>query len=552
MDCHVTLPLQADAGTTLRGEALLHDPTLNKGTAFTHEERERLGLRGLLPPQVQTIEQQQARVLENVRRKTNSLEKYIYMIGLQDRNETLFYHVVMNNLEEMIPILYTPTVGKACQTFGHIFRRTRGMYISLEDSGHVAQMLDNWNGDVRVIVMTDGERILGLGDLGANGMGIPNGKLSLYTACAGIDPAFCLPITIDVGTNNAQLRDDPLYLGLHRERERGPEYDALIEEVFAAVEAKYPGALVQFEDFGTENAFRLLEAYRDRACTFNDDIQGTAAVTLAGIFSATRITGVPFREQKILFSGAGEAGIGIGELFVSALVAEGLTEEEARLRCWFVDSRGLVVSSRDDLDAHKLAFAHDAPQQISLRGSIEQVQPTALIGVSGQTGIFTGRVIQMMSEINDRPIIFPLSNPTANSECTARDAYIWSSGRAVFASGSPFAPVDFEGYHLVPGQANNAYIFPGVGLGVMFSGAAHVTDEMFDVAARTLAGLVGDDDLRLGRVFPALSNIRGISLKIAAAVARVAYNSGLATHPEPVDLEGAIAATMYKPRYRDF
>ncbi|MEL6151068.1 MAG: NAD-dependent malic enzyme [Chloroflexota bacterium] len=552
MAFQVNKHVHPDFSSTLRGEALLHDPALNKGTAFTMEERNRLGLRGMLPPQVQTIEQQEARVLENVRRKMNSLEKYIYMIGLQDRNETLFYHVVMNNLEEMIPILYTPTVGQACQAFGHIFRRARGMYITLEDRYHVAEMLDNWNRDVRVIVMTDGERILGLGDLGANGMGIPNGKLSLYTACAGIDPAFCLPITIDVGTNNADLRNDPLYLGLHRERERGPEYNALINEVFQAVEAKYPGALIQFEDFGTSNAFRLLEAYRDRACTFNDDIQGTAAVTLGGVFSATRITGIPFREQTFLFSGAGEAGIGIGELLVSALMAEGLSEDDARHRCWFVDSHGLVVSSRDDLEAHKLAFAHDAPPQTSLRGSIEQVQPTALIGVSGQTGIFTGRVIQLMSEINDRPIIFPLSNPTANSECTARDAYIWSNGRAVFASGSPFDPVDFDGYHLVPGQANNAYIFPGLGLGVMFSGATRVTDKMFDVAARTLAGLVTDDDLRMGRVFPALSNIRTISLKIAAAVAREAYASGLTTQSQPLDLEGEIAARMYEPRYHDF
>lgn len=534
------------------GETLLHNPALNKGTAFSQAERKQLKLNGLLPPHVQTIEQQEQRVLENVRRKASNLEKYIYLIGLQDRNETLFYHVVMNHLEEMVPLLYTPTVGQACQEFGHIFRRARGMFISLQDKGDVRALLENWERDVEVIVMTDGERILGLGDLGANGMGIPVGKLSLYTACAGIDPAKCLPITIDVGTNNETLLDDPLYLGSQHPRKRGEVYDALIAEIFEALQAKWPGALIQFEDFGNTNAFRLLAEYRVKARTFNDDIQGTASVTLAGMFGAAKMAGNTLKDHKLLFLGAGEAGIGIGDLIVNTMVEAGLSEDEARLRCWFVDSKGLVVKSRTDLAAHKLPYAHDVAFQPDLLSAVKAIQPTAIIGVSGRPGMFTQDVVAAMAAINERPIVFALSNPTANSECTAEQAYTWTKGRAIFASGSPFDPVTYNGQRFVPGQANNAYIFPGVGLGVVFSGATHVTDEMFAVAARTVADLVSADDMAMGRVFPALANIRTISLKIATAVARVAFARGLATRAPSVDLEGEIANMMYQPAYVDY
>jgi malate dehydrogenase (oxaloacetate-decarboxylating)(NADP+) len=534
------------------GEEILHNPSLNKGTAFSLAEREKLGLRGLLPPGVQTIEQQEQRVLENFRRKTTPIQKYIYMAALQDRNETLFYHVVINHLEEMVPILYTPTVGQACQEFGHIYRRARGMFISLEDRGYVAEILDNWRHDVRVIVMTDGERILGLGDLGANGMGIPIGKLSLYTACAGIDPTTTLPITIDVGTNNEDLLHDPLYLGQKHPRVQGEAYDALIEEVFDAVQEKWPQALIQFEDFGNRNAFRLLANYRHKARTFNDDIQGTASVTLAGLYSAAVLSGIPLKDQKLLFLGAGEAGTGIGELVVSALMEEGLSESEARLRCWFVDSRGLVVNTRDNLADHKLPFAHTGEYVSTLLEAVQALKPTAIVGVSGRRGMFTQDVVEAMTAINERPIVFALSNPTKNSECTAIEAYRWSDGRAIFASGSPFDRVEYGGQTFVPGQANNAYIFPGVGLGVSFSGASQVTDEMFAVAARTLANLVSENDLSIGRIFPALADIRRISLKIGTSVAQLAYARGLATAEAPVDIETAMAEFMYQPIYQDF
>lgn len=534
------------------GDELLHNPHLNKGTAFSEEERDSLGLRGLLPPYVQSIAQQEQRVLENVRRKTTPIQKYIYMNGLQDRNETLFYHVVLNHLEEMVPILYTPTVGQACQEFGHLFRRARGMFIAANDRGRIRELLDNWKHDVKVIVVTDGERILGLGDLGANGMGIPIGKLSLYTACAGIDPQTCLPITLDVGTNNEELLSDPLYLGTRERRLRGEAYDNLVREFVEAVQDKWPQALIQFEDFGNSNAFRLLAKFRDRARTFNDDIQGTASVTLAGLISAARMIDVPLTEQRLLFLGAGEAGIGIGELVASAMVQQGLSEEEARSRCWFVDSRGLVVSSRDDLASHKRIFAHDAPFMPTLLDAVHYLKPTAIIGVSGQRGMFTQEVIEAMGQYNARPIIFALSNPTKNSECTAAEAYRYTDGRAVFASGSPFDPVVHNRQTFVPGQANNAYIFPGVGLGIVASGAAHVTDEMFAVAAKALADLVDESDLVVGRIFPPLSEIRMISLKIAVAVARVAYTQGLATHPEPADLEAYIQESMYQPIYKNY
>lgn len=532
------------------GVDLLHNPLLNHGTAFTEAERDAYQLRGLLPPRIFTQERQVQRSLENLRKKRNDLEKYIYLIGLEDRNETLFYRLVMDNLEETMPLIYTPTVGKACQEYAHIFRRPRGLYISIEDKGQIADVVANWpHDDVEVIVVTDGERILGLGDLGVNGMGIPVGKLSLYTACAGIDPAKTLPITLDVGTENEKLLADPLYIGLAQRRLRGEPYDEFVDEFMTAVYNRYPNVMVQFEDFANLNAFRLLDKYRRQRCTFNDDIQGTASVTLAGIYSALRLTSGKLSEQKLLFLGAGEAGIGIADLIVSAMMDEGLTKEEAKLRCWFVDSRGLVESSRNDLAEHKLAYAHEFAPQTDFLSAVNALQPTGIIGVSGRGGMFTQPIVEAMAKMNERPIVFALSNPTANSECTAEEAYTWSEGRAIFASGSPFDPVTYRGQTFVPGQGNNSYIFPGVGLGVVAVKACCVPDEMFMSAARTLADLVTEDDLAKGRVYPSLKRIREVSAAIGTAVAEIAYAKDLARIPRPDDLAAHVQAKMFHPDY---
>ncbi|MEZ4733099.1 MAG: NAD-dependent malic enzyme [Caldilineaceae bacterium] len=535
------------------GVKLLHDPVRNKGTAFTQAEREALGLRGLLPPYVQTQDEQVMRVMENLRLKTTDLERYIFLVSLQDRNETLFYRVVMDNLKEMMPIIYTPTVGLACQRFGHIFRRPRGLYLSAEDRGHIGEILQNWpHEDVRIIVITDGERILGLGDLGADGMGIPIGKLALYTACAGIPPTACLPITLDVGTENEELLRDPLYIGLRQRRLRGAAYDELVDEFMAAAQATFPRAVIQLEDFATNNAFRLLTEYRDCACLFDDDIQGTGSVALAGIYSALRISGRKLTDQRFLFLGAGEAGVGIADVIVTALMDEGMTEAAARQCCWFVDSKGLVVADRTDLAAHKRPYAHDHPFTADFLTAIETLRPTAIIGVSGTPKTFTRPVIEAMSAINERPIIFALSNPTSKSECTAEQAYTWSNGRAIFASGSPFDPVDLNGQTFVPGQGNNAYIFPGVGLGAIAAGARCVTNEMFFVAAKALAQEVTDADLALGRIYPSLSRIREVSAHIATAVAEVAYACDLTPASRPDNLPDHVRALMYQPLYADY
>jgi len=533
-----------------KGMDWLHNPIFNKGTAFTEAERDALGLRGLLPPHVQSMDEQVQRVMANFRSKSSDLERYIQLAGLQDRNETLFYRVVMDHLEEMMPIIYTPTVGKACQEFGHIFRRSRGFYISSNDRGQMEKMLHNWpTRDVKVIVVTDGERILGLGDLGASGMGIPIGKLSLYTACAGINPTQCLPITIDVGTDNEALLIDPLYTGLRQKRIRGEAYDAIIEEFMVAVEKNFPGVLVQFEDFGNSNAFRLLARYRDQACTFNDDIQGTGSVALAGVLSALHLTGGKLSDQRVLFLGAGEAGIGIAENIVNVLVETGLTPEEARKRCWFVDSKGLIVKSRTDLSAHKQHYAHDHAPCIDLFSAVKSLKPTMLIGVSGQPKTFTQEIVKAMGSLNQRPVIFALSNPTSKAECTAEEAYNWTEGRAVFASGSPFAPVTIGGKTLVPGQGNNAYIFPGVGLGIVSTGARRVTESMFIAAARTLASLIRENELAEGRVYPSLKRIHEVSLAIAIAVAEEVITKKLNSQPRPADLPAYIKSQMFKPEY---
>ncbi|MDD2901908.1 MAG: NAD-dependent malic enzyme [Syntrophales bacterium] len=535
------------------GVRLIRDPAYNKGTAFTEEEREVLGLRGLLPPKVHTMEDQILRVLENFRRKPNDIEKYIFMISLQDRNKTLFYRIVTDYIEEMMPVIYTPTVGQACQEYGHIFRRPRGIFISAKDRGRMPELLRNWPyQDIRIIVVTDGERILGLGDMGADGMGIPVGKLALYTACAGIHHSLTLPITLDMGTENEGLLNDPLYIGLKQRRLRGAAYDDFVEEFFVAVEEVFPRALVQFEDFANVNAFRLLEKYRERLCCFNDDIQGTAAVTLAGIYSALRITGGRLRDQKFLFLGAGEAGLGTADLTVSALMGGGLSEKEARERCWFVDSKGLVVKSRSELSGHKRRYAHDHEFSPDFLSAVEALKPTAIIGVSGRAKMFTQPILEAMARINERPLVFSLSNPTSNTECTAQEAYKWTEGRAIYTSGSPFEPVTHVGKKFVPAQGNNVYIFPGVGLGAIACQARHVTDEMFSVAAKTLASMVSEEDLEQGSLFPPLPRIREVSAAIAAAVAEVGYTRDLATVPQPDDLPAFIKSLMYDPKYQSY
>ena len=533
-----------------RGVKILHDPVRNKGTAFTDAEREALNLRGLLPPRVHSPAEQELRVLGNIRDKPTDLERYLYLVALQDRNETLFYRVVMNNIEEMMPLIYTPTVGKACQEFQHIFRQSRGFYISLQDRGRIREILRNWpHKEARIIVVTDGERILGLGDLGAQGMGIPIGKLSLYTACAGIHPTQCLPVMLDVGTNNESLLDDPLYNGLEQRRVRGEPYDELFEEFITAAQEAFPGVLIQLEDFGNMNAFRLLEQYRGRACLFDDDIQGTGAVASSGIIGALRITGGKLPEQRLLFLGAGEAGIGIADTFVAALAEEGIPDEEARKQCWFVDTQGLLVADREKIAPHKHRYAHEHAPISDFLQAVETLKPTAILGLSGQPGTIDREIIEAMARINQRPIIFALSNPTSKAECTAEQAYGWTNGQAIFASGSPFDPVKIGNRTLVPGQGNNAYIFPGVGLGVIVSRSRHVTDEMFLAAAHTLASQVSDSDLERGRVYPPLSRIRKVSALIALDVARIAWSEGLADREEPEDIMADIQQHMFLPVY---
>ena len=531
------------------GMALLRDPLLNKGTGFTDQERDTLGLRGLLPAHVLSMQAQAARVLTNLRQQPNDLQKYVALNALHDRNEALFFRVVTDNIDEIQPLIYTPTVGLACQRFGHIFQRPRGLFVSANDRGRIAAVLRNWPYAAKLIVVTDGERILGLGDLGANGMGIPVGKLSLYSACAGIHPKLCLPVMLDVGTNNESLLNDPYYVGLRQKRITGQPYDELVDEFITAARQVFPGVLIQFEDFANHSAFHLLHRYRDKIPTFNDDIQGTAAVALAGLFSALRVTGGKLKEQKLLFLGAGEAATGIADLVVSAMVADGASEADARGQIWLVDSRGLVVKDRAGLNAQKLRYAHAHAPVGDFLSAIKDLKPTAIIGVAAVGGTFTPEVLRTMAEINKQPIVFALSNPTSQAECSAEEAYRHTGGRALFACGSPYDPVTIDGKTFVPRQGNNSYIFPGVGLGAIASETRLVTDEMFMAAAHTLAEMVSEADLKQGSLYPALPQIREVSARIGAAVAAVAYQRGLAAGPAPNDLRALVQAQMYDPRY---
>jgi len=504
--------IRGDAGerrleTALAGDRLLSSPLLNKGTAFTEAEREAFELRGLLPARVLSIEEQAGRILENLGRKESALEKYVDLTALLDRNETLFYRVLVDHLEDLLPIVYTPTVGEACQRFGQLFRRGRGIYLTLGDRGRVAEVLRRWpRPQVRVIVVTDGERILGLGDLGVNGMGIPIGKLSLYVAAGGVHPAEVLPVCLDTGTNNEELRQNPLYLGIDSERVRGEVYDALVEEFVEAAREVFPGVLVQFEDFAERNAQPLLERYRDRALCFNDDIQGTGAVALAALLAAERVTGRPLADEKVVIAGAGSAGQGIAAQIAAAMAAEGLSEDEAKKRIWITDSQGLVTRARGEIPPRKRRFAREGDAPASLEELVRRLEPTVLIGVSGQKGIFNE---EMLSHLADRPLVLPLSNPTANSECTPEEAARATGGQALVATGSPFAGAS---------QCNNVYVFPGIGLGAITAGAERITDTTFLAAAKALAARTAESRLERGLLLPPLTEIREISAQIAADV----------------------------------
>jgi malic enzyme len=543
-----------------KGRSLLINPFTNKGTAFTAKERDQLDLWGLLPPAVCTIEQQLQRTYENFRAKPTDLEKFIYLTSLHDRNETLFYRLVLEHIDEMMPIVYTPVVGEACQEFSHIYRRGRGIYVSYDQRDKIEQTLSNYHTtDPSVIVVTDGERILGLGDQGAGGMGIPIGKLCLYTLCAGVSPYSTIPIMLDVGTDNEDRLRDPLYLGLRQNRVRGDQYQSFVDSFVAAVKKIYPNVLLQWEDFLKENALTQLQRHRDVVCSFNDDIQGTAGVVLAGIISALRITKVPLVDQRLMFAGAGAAAQGIADLFVSALVDQGLTRDEARHRVWMVDSRGLVTRDRQGLQEFKRTYARREEEiagsgcgdsaRISLVEAIIRAKPTILIGTSATPGLFSREVVQLMSRHNERPVIFPLSNPTSKAECVPGDAIEWSGGRAIMATGSPFTPIDHNGRIYRIGQGNNAFLFPGLGLGITMARPRRVTDGMILDAAKALANMITEADLEQVAVFPELTRIRACSQAVACAVIRRAVAEGNAEARILVNLEETVRRAMWFPDY---
>ncbi|KAJ8755741.1 hypothetical protein K2173_024285 [Erythroxylum novogranatense] len=539
------------------GYTLLRDPHHNKGLAFTDKERDAHYLRGLLPPSVVSQELQVKKMMHIIRQYQVPIQRYMAMMDLQERNEKLFYKLLIDHVEEMLPIVYTPTVGEACQKYGSIFSRPQGLYISLKEKGRILEVLRNWpEKNIQVIVVTDGERILGLGDLGCHGMGIPVGKLSLYTALGGVRPSACLPVTIDVGTNNEKLLNDEFYIGLRQRRATGQEYAELLHEFMTAVKQNYgEKVLIQFEDFANHNAFDLLAKYGTTHLVFNDDIQGTASVVLAGLIAALKLVGGTLADQRFLFLGAGEAGTGIAELIALEMSKQtNMPLEETRKNIWLVDSKGLIVSSRrESLQHFKKPWAHEHEPIKTLLEAVNDIKPTVLIGTSGVGRTFTREVVEAIASFNEKPVILSLSNPTSQSECTAEEAYTWSKGRAIFASGSPFPPVEYEGKVYVPGQANNAYIFPGLGLGLLMSGAIRVHDDMLLAASQALASQVTQDDFDNGRIYPPFTNIRKISAHIAAKVAAKAYELGLASRlPQPRDLLHCAESSMYSPSYRSY
>lgn len=538
----------------VRGVDVLRNPWLNRGSAFTEEERDRLGLRGLLPPAVSSLKDQAKRLKEVIDSETTPINKYLTLESVHANNEQLFYELVVENVEEFMPLIYTPTVGEACQKYSHINRNMRGLYVSAKDKGHVAELVANVpNQDVDIIVVTDGSRILGLGDLGVNGMGIPVGKLALYTACAGVNPQKALPVTIDVGTNTESYLNDPLYLGLRQKRVTGDEYFALMEEFITAVRARWPHVLVQFEDFQNSVAFTHLANWRDKICCFNDDIQGTASVVLTGLYSAMRVKKEKLSDQRILFLGAGAAAAGIAHLIADAMVEDGITEDKALSQISFFDSKGLVTKTRGDkLAVHKLDFAHDWKNTTDFAEAIRQIKPAAIIGVSATGGAFTEEVVKAMTEINAQPIIMALSNPTSKSECTAKQAYEWSEGKCLFACGSPFDPVTVAGKTFVPRQGNNSYVFPGIGFGCIFARAKTIPNQVFLTASKALADLVSEGDLANGSLYPPLSEVRSLSAEIAAKVAEYCFDHNLADVERPADIRAAVKAAMWTPENPHF
>ncbi|XP_068638219.1 NADP-dependent malic enzyme isoform X2 [Aristolochia californica] len=550
-------PITPWALTVACGYSLLRDPHHNKGLAFTEKERDAHYLRGLLPPACASQELQEKKIMHNLREYQVPLHRYMALMDLQERNQRLFYKLLIDNVEELLPIVYTPTVGEACQKYGSIFRRPQGLYISLKEKGKILEVLKNWpEKRIQVIVVTDGERILGLGDLGCQGMGIPVGKLALYTALGGVRPSSCLPVTIDVGTNNEKLLNDEFYIGLKQKRASGQEYAELLQEFMSAVKQNYgEKVLVQFEDFANHNAFELLSKYRSSHLVFNDDIQGTASVVLAGLVAALKLLGGTLAEHTFLFLGAGEAGTGIAELIALEMSKQTKSPlEETRKKIWLVDSKGLIVSSRkNSLQHFKQPWAHEHEPVNNLLDAVKVIKPTVLIGSSGVGRTFTKEVVEAMASFNEKPLILALSNPTSQSECTAEEAYTWTKGRAIFASGSPFDPVEYNGKTYVPGQANNAYIFPGFGLGLVISGAIRVHDDMLLAASEALAAQVTKENFDKGLIYPPFSNIRKISAHIAAKVAAKAYEHSLATRlPQPEDLVKYAESCMYSPGYRNF
>jgi malate dehydrogenase (oxaloacetate-decarboxylating)(NADP+) len=539
-------------GTAKHGIELLHDPSLNKSTAFTEAEKQALGLVGLLPDVTESEELQLQRVMMQLGKKDTDLERYIYLINLLDHNETLFYATVMSDPARFLPIVYDPTIGEACLKFGHIYRQPRGMYLSITRRGRVKEILKNWpQSDVRFICVTDGGRILGLGDLGANGAGIPIGKLQLYTACAGVPPQYLLPMYLDAGTNNEQYLHDPLYLGMRKPRPATADLYSFVDEFVEAVQEVFPKCCIHFEDWTGADAVHLLQRYRDKYCVYNDDVQGTAGITLTGMINATKLKGTKLKDEKYLFLGAGSAGIGLADLLCTALVAQGMSLKEAQSRVYMFDVNGLLESSRTDLlDFHK-PYAHKHTPTRDFVAAIESIKPTTIIGVSTIGGAFNQKVIEAMARINERPVILALSNPTEHAECTPEQAYTWSKGKAIYAAGVQFEPVHYNGQTFLPGQANNFYIFPAIGMAIFATQAKRVTDEMFIEAGQAVADQVPSDLLKQGLLYPLQSNILETEIQTAARVAKLVFDLGLARVARPADMVSFIRQQVYKPEYRD-